>query len=70
MKEGWKYVLLTYNFKYDCQGTEEWSSAVALIHCPEDCSFANIRSTLFSQKNVPHEHEIDINSVIDSTIEW
>lgn len=68
--EDWKYVLLEYDYKYYCQGTEEWGHTFALIHCPEDCSFANIRSTLFQKRNRSYDHEIDIDSVKDVTIEW
>lgn len=70
MKEGWKYVLLEYNYTYYCQGTEEHDHAFALIHCPEDCSFNNIRSTLFNARYRKYDHEIDIDSVKDMTIEW
>jgi len=66
----WKYVLLEYNYTYYCQGTEEQDHAFALIHCPEDCSFNNVRSTLFNTRNVEYYHEIDIDSIKDMTIEF
>jgi hypothetical protein len=70
MKENWKYVLLEYDYKYDCQGTDEYGHAFALIHCPQDCSFNNIRSTLIQEKYEKFYHEIDVESVKDITIEW
>jgi hypothetical protein len=66
----WKYVLLEYNYSTYCQGTEDHNVGQALIHCPKDCSFANIRSTLFNKKHREGIYEIDINSVVDVTIEW
>ena len=69
-KEGWKYVLLEYNYITYCQGTADRNSGTALIHCPEDCSFSNVRSTLLNAKHIEGIYEIDINSVKDVTIEW
>jgi hypothetical protein len=66
----WKYVLLEYTYTYYCQGTEEKGNGTALIHCPSDCSFNNIRSTLFNKKHRKYYHEIDVESVKDVTIEW
>ena len=70
MKEGWKYVLLEYVYITYCQGSEDRNSGIALIHCPEDCSFNNIRSTLINKKHHEGVYEIDIHSVRDVTIEW
>jgi hypothetical protein len=70
MKEGWKYVLLEYNYITYCQGTADRNHGQALIHCPEDCSFNNIRSTLFNAKHREGDYEIDIKSVKDVTIDW
>lgn len=70
MKANWKYVLLEYNYITYCQGTADRNHGQALIHCPDDCSFNNIRSTLFNAKHCEYNHEIDINSVKDVTIEW
>ena len=69
-KNNWKYVLLEYTYKYDCQGSDEYDTATALIHCPSDCSFSNIRSTLLNKKYEKYYYEIDIDSVKDITIEW
>ena len=66
----WKYVLLEYNYKYYNQGTEEWEHTFALIHCPADASFNNVRSALFNARNEEYYHEIDIESVKNATIEW
>ena len=70
MKEGWKYVLFEYDYIAYCQGTADKGHTFALVHCPEDCSFANARGTLFKDRNREYNHEIDINSVKDVTIEW
>jgi hypothetical protein len=70
MKENWKYVLLEYVYITYCQGTEDRNQGQALIHCPDDCSFNNIRSTLLNKRNREGVYEIDIESVIDVTIEW
>jgi hypothetical protein len=70
MKDNWKYVLLEYNYSTYCQGTEDHNQGQALIHCPEDCSFNNIRSTLINKKHREGIYEIEINSVKDVTIEW
>jgi len=66
----WKYVLLEYDYISHCQGSEDLGSASALIHCPADCSFNNIRSTLYQKRNRPYNHEILIDTVKDVTIEW
>jgi len=70
MKENWKYVLLGYTYTTYCQGTADRNEGTALIHCPEDCSFNNIRSTLLNKKYHKGVYEIDIESVVDLTIEW
>lgn len=66
----WKYVLLEYDYIQYCQGSRDRGHGTALIHCPEDCSFENIKNTFFKKKNRNYFHEIDINSVVDATIEW
>lgn len=70
MKEGWKYVLFEYNYITYCQGTADRGHTFALVHCPEDCSFANARSVLINAKHRENYHEININSVKDVTLEW
>ena len=70
MRDNWKYVLLEYDYTTYCQGSEDFNRGQALIHCPEDCSFNNIRSTLFNRKYRKGVYEIDIESVRDVTIEW
>jgi hypothetical protein len=70
MKASWKYVLLEYNYITYCQGTADHNHGQALIYCPEDCSFNNIRSTLMNARNREGIYEIDINSVKDVTIDW
>ena len=70
MKANWKYVLLEYVYHTYCQGTRDRNYGQALIHCPEDCSFNNIRSALINRKHREGVYEIDINSVVDVTIEW
>ena len=66
----WKYVLLEYVYYTYCQGTRDRNLGQALIHCPKDCSFNNIRSTLFEKKQRKGIYEIDVNSIEDITIEW
>lgn len=70
MKASWKYVLLEYDYISVYQGTEDNNHTMALIYCPEDCSFNNIRSTLFNKRHDVYNHRIDIDSVKDVTIEW
>jgi hypothetical protein len=70
MKENWKYVLLEYNCTTYCQGTADRGHDFALIHCPEDCSFNNVRSTLINARHIEGVYEIDIKSVKNATIEW
>jgi hypothetical protein len=70
MKENWKYVLLGYIYTTYCQGTADRYGGMALIHCPNDCSFNNIRSTLFNERHRKGVYEIDVDSVVDLTIEW
>lgn len=70
MRENWKYVLLEYNYSTFCQGTEDHNQGQSLIHCPEDCSFNNIRSVLMNVRHREGVYEIEINSVKDVTIEW
>ena len=66
----WKYVLLEYNYVTYCQGTEDKNYGMALIHCPKDASFNNVRSTLFNARHIEGVYEIDIDSVKNATIEW
>lgn len=70
MKEHWKYVLLEYEYTTYCQGTADRNIGTALIHCPEDCSFNNIRSTLLNKRYREGIYEINIESVKDLTIQW
>lgn len=69
MKENWKYVLLEYDYISYCQGTADREHTMALIHCPEDCSLESVKGLLFQRKN-RYNHNIDIESVVDVTIEW
>lgn len=64
------YRLYSYEYKYHVQGTEERDVEYALLHVPEDASFNNIRSTLLNAKHRNYSHEIDINSVVDLTIQF
>jgi len=66
----WKYVLLEYDYYTYCQGTRDHNHGVALIHCPEDASFSNVRSTLFNTRHRPGRYEILTESVEDMTIHW
>jgi len=70
MKKNWKYMLLEYTYYQYCQGTRDRYRGQALVHCPEDCSFNNVRSTLLNNKHKEGVYEIDIESVKDVTIEW
>ena len=70
MKEGWKYVLFEYDYITYCQGTADRNHGFALVHCPEDCSFANARSVLINKKHIEGVYEINIKSVEDVTLEW
>ena len=70
MKDNWKYVLFEYDYISYYQGTADRGHTFALVHCPEDCSFANARSVLINAKHRENYHEIDIKSVEDMTIEW
>jgi len=69
-KNNWKYVLLEYTYYTYCQGTRDRNFGQNLIHCPSDCSFNNIRSTLLNKRHREGRYEIDIDSVKDITIEW
>jgi len=62
--------MLEYDFTYDCQGTDELVHTCVLMHCPEDATFENIRSMLFQRKYNKYHHVIDLDSVVDVTIEW
>lgn len=66
----WKYVLLEYDYSKDCQGTTDWYHGYALIHLPKDATFIDARSALFNAKHRKYDHEIDIDSVEDCTIEF
>jgi len=65
-----EYRLLKYRYKYFVQGSEENAEEYALILCPKDASFNNVRSTLFNERYKSYYHEIDIESVKDLTIKW
>jgi len=62
--------LLKYNYKYDCQGTDEYGVDYALVFAPKDACFNNVRSTLFNEKYKKNDYEIDINSVENMTIKY
>jgi len=65
-----EYRLLKYTFTEYCQGSADRGEEYALIKCPSNASFNNVRSTLIKEKHVEGIHEIDINSVKDLTIKW
>jgi hypothetical protein len=62
------YKLFKYAYTYYVQGTEEHDVEYALLYVPEDATFNNNRSLLYSQRNKPYYHEIDIESVEDLTV--
>jgi len=64
------YKLFQYDYKYYNQGTEEWNVGYALLHVPKGATFNNNRSTLFEKRNQKYNHEIDIMSVQDLTINF
>lgn len=64
------YKLFRYNYTYYVQGTEEHDTEYALLYVPEDASFNNNRSTLFRRRNKKYYHEIDIESVVDLTVNF
>ena len=65
-----KYVLLEYDYTTYCQGTADHNTGTALIHCPKDATFSEVRSTLINTRQISGEYEIDIKSVKNATIEW
>jgi hypothetical protein len=64
-----KAYLLKYNYISHCQGTEDKGIDYALVYAPDDASFNNIRSRLFNKKNEEYNHEIDVESVENMTID-
>jgi len=65
-----EYRLLKYTYTRYVQGSDDEYEEYALIHCPKNASFNNVRSTLFQQKYDENYHKIDIDSVKDLTIKW
>ena len=62
--------LFKYNYIYFVQGTEERGTEYVLLYVPENASFNNNRSTVYEDRNKPHYHEIDIESITDMTIKF
>lgn len=65
-----EYRLLKYTCTEYCQGSADKGEEYALIKCPSNASFNNVRSTLIKERHIVGVHEIDINSVKDLTIKW
>ena len=64
------YKLFKYRYTYYVQGTEEIGEEYALLYVPESATFNNNRSTLIQKRDKKGIHEIDIESVIDLTINF
>jgi hypothetical protein len=64
------YKLFKYIYISHCQGSEDRGVEYALLYVPEDASFNNNRSTLLNNKHREYDHEIDIESVVDLTINF
>ena len=62
--------LFKYTYTYYVQGTEERDVEYALMYVPKDATFNNNRSTLFNRKYRKYDHEIDIESVQDLTVNF
>jgi len=69
-ENNFKYVLLEYDYIQYCQGTADRGHGFALIHLPQDATTVDAKSLLFQIKNKKYNHEIDIDSIEDATIEW
>ena len=68
--ENWVYKLFKYEYKYDCQGSDEYGVEYALLHVPDDATLANNKSTLYQKRNVKWSHEIIYESIQDLTIQF
>lgn len=62
--------LFRYTYTYRVQGTEEDDTEYALLNVPVNATFNNNRSTLFNKRNREYYHEIDIESVVDLSIDF
>ena len=62
------YKLFKYRYATYCQGTRDRGVDFALLYVPSDASFNNNKSTLFADKHVDGEYEIDLDSVVDMTV--
>lgn len=65
-----EYRLLKYTYKHYVQGDYDRVETYALIHCPRNVTFADVKNILFRQKHREYFHEIDMNSIQDLTIFW
>jgi hypothetical protein len=61
--------LFRYNYTSYCQGTADHGWEYALLYVPKNATFNNNRSTLINKRHTDN-HEIDIDSVEDLTIEF
>ena len=62
--------LFKYNYISHCQGSEDRGTEYALMYVPKDATFNNNRSTLLNTRNKSYDHEIDIESVQDLTVNF
>ena len=62
------YKLFKYKYISYCQGTADKSTEYALLYVPDNASFNNNRSVLYSERHQDNYHEIDIESVKDLSI--
>lgn len=65
----WISRLFKYNYTSYCQGTADRGVEYALLYVPKSTTFNNNRSTLINSRHNSN-HEIDIESVEDLTIEF
>ena len=71
-KEPLEFVYKLFKYKYSvyCQGDRESSYEYALLNVPKDATFNNNRSVLMNKRSKEFVHEIDIESVVDLSINF
>lgn len=66
----WVYKLFRYTYISHCQGTVDSNEGYALLHVPIDDTFNDNRATLFKGRNKNYDHEVDIKSIEDCTVNF
>lgn len=66
----YKYILVSYTYYTYCQGSKDRNHGYSLLKVPEDAGTGTITGLLYAKKHKDGRFEIEIDSIINETIEF